>query len=525
MAISRKALSPGTYIFGGSRDYRVVRPLGSGGFGITYLVEAELAGTAGVTAYFAMKEHFLDNRCDRASGTTEVKYSAPVASEVEHSLQDFIGEANRLKNLGDAHSNIVRVHEIFKANNTAYYVMEYLEGQALRQYVGARGSLTPAETRLLLTPIADALRFLHSHRLTHLDVKPDNIMLGAEENGAVRPVLIDFGLSKHYDESGKPTSTVNFTGCSNGYSPVEQYGGLSEFQPTADIYALGATMMFCLTGRDPRRATELLPGEILGALSGIPGNMPLLIEAMMATQRNVRPQTMERVIDALGEPSMVSLQPFSGGGLEQPPVPPAPPQPPVAPPVRKKGKKAAIAVVAVAAVIVMLVAGSFLVGMLAGAPKRVAYADGGYLFEEYTTVRTLESHSRFLTGVNLPNEPLGVILEWDNDVDMDLLAVEPGGAFIYFGNTSTTLSGAHFGGDSFGGYGSQETIVWLRPRDGVYRFFARVNGAIPEKTRVRLRLVADGTEDISDIELTPLTEISAAEPEYFLLGTYEKETI
>lgn len=114
----------------------------------------------------------------------------------------------------------------------------------------------------IINPIIEAVQYLHGNRMTHLDIKPDNIMLSHDENGNSRPVLIDFGLSKHYDKNGKPTSTINTLGCSDGYAPVEQYAGITTFSPSADIYALGATMWFCLTGMNPKRSSDLNEGNL-----------------------------------------------------------------------------------------------------------------------------------------------------------------------------------------------------------------------------------------------------------------------
>lgn len=520
MAVSSKALLPGTFIFGGSRDYRVVRPLGSGGFGITYLVECQLEG--GLFAYFALKEHFLERRCDRTAGTTAVVYSQPVAEEVENSMRDFIAEANRLRRLGEGHSNIVKVHDIFCANNTAYYVMEYLEGQTLRSYVQARGALTPVETRQLLTPVADALGFLHSNRLTHLDVKPDNIMLTADDD-SVRPVLIDFGLSKHYGDDGRPTSSVNIAACTHGYSPIEQYGGLSEFQPTADIYSLGATMMFCLTGRDPGISTGMLPGELMAAMAHIPGDMPLLIEAMMAPQRNMRPQSMESVLDALAEPGMVSDSMSRYRGAVVPPPPPAPPVPPVpaALPARRSNTVRNIAIVAAVVGAIALAAGIlFMVSTSSPSRGRIDVCD---LFAEYTTTEVVDSHSRFITGDTTYTPVMGISLKWDSQIDLDIVAVEPGGNTIYYGSTQSHATGGQFDNDMLGGPGAEETITWSRPVPGTYYFFASTRRAIDDLEEVVFTLTADGTEDTSRILLKSLVSPSFSNPEYFLLGTYEFE--
>lgn len=273
------ALPAGTEIRSKEYTYVIERVLGAGGFGITYLATATVrVGNVTVDVRFAVKEHFLGSLCERDSTTSRVVYSNPVKAEVENSRKDFVSEAQRLHKVGVDHSNIVKVNEVFEANNTAYYVMEYIDGESLRSYVKRNGPLSDDETRLLMEPVVDAVTYLHANRMTHLDIKPDNIMLSREKDGSLRPVLIDFGLSKHYGTDGRPTSTINTLGCSDGYAPIEQYAGITTFTPQADIYALGATMLFCITGRDPKKSTEfplnsvpelsqsLIAGEIRAAM-------------------------------------------------------------------------------------------------------------------------------------------------------------------------------------------------------------------------------------------------------------------
>lgn len=262
------ALQPGTLLKSDSITYRIERLLGSGGFGITYLASASVqVGNISTRAYFAIKEHFVDSDCERATGDSHnVLCSAPARQRVTNSRKDFVAEAMRLKKVGIAHPNIVRVNEIFEANDTAYYVMEYLDGQTLRAYVNKNGALTPDQLHTLMAPLTQAISYLHQNNMTHLDIKPDNVMLVTDDEGKFRPVLIDFGLSKHYDSSGKPTSTINTLGCSDGYAPAEQYAGITTFQPTADIYALAATTWFCLTGKDPKRSVDLNEGELADTL-------------------------------------------------------------------------------------------------------------------------------------------------------------------------------------------------------------------------------------------------------------------
>ena len=127
----------------------------------------------------------------------------------------------------------------------------------------------------LMAPIVDAVAYLHRNRLTHLDIKPQNIMLATADDGSMRPVLIDFGLSKHYDANGNATSTVNTLACSDGYSPVEQYSGITTFSPSSDVYALGATMLACLIGKTPQKSTEWPAGERMRYIDTLPVSEPL----------------------------------------------------------------------------------------------------------------------------------------------------------------------------------------------------------------------------------------------------------
>ena len=133
--------------------------------------------------------------------------------------------------------------------------MEYIKGQSLREYVrrSPLGRLPEAEALQLFQPVTETIGYLHDNKVTHLDIKPDNILI--RENG--EPVVIDFGLSKHYNSKGTPTSTIKAAGCSAGYSPMEQYVGITTFTPEADIYALAATLLYMLTGKDPIVSTEI----------------------------------------------------------------------------------------------------------------------------------------------------------------------------------------------------------------------------------------------------------------------------
>ena len=266
-----KALRPGT-VLQGATAYRIERVLGAGGFGITYLASITMrVGNLNVKAHVAIKEHFIGDQCERAGDSHTVVCPGTDASRalVAGSLRDFVSEARRLAEYGAGHGNIVKVNEIFEINGTAYYVMEYLQGESLDAYIKRNGPLGEDEIRSLVFPVVDAVAYLHARRLTHLDIKPANIMLGADGDGNVRPVLIDFRLSKHYNADGSATSTVNTMACSDGYAPAEQYSGIRTFSPTADVYALGATILAAATGRTPTAANDWPAGEPEATIAGL----------------------------------------------------------------------------------------------------------------------------------------------------------------------------------------------------------------------------------------------------------------
>ena len=250
-------LNPGTILHSPTRDYTIVRTLGQGGFGITYLVESPMVvGGINITARFAIKELFLQVLCERHSDAVSITYPNSARTEVTNALRAFVSEANRLQKLGIEHDNIVKVGDVFEANNTAYYVMEYLDGVTLTEYVRQRQRLSFAEAESLLRPLFEAVATLHAQSVAHYDIKPHNIMI-VEKDGRQRAVLIDFGLAKHYDGQGQATSSMMAAGYTPGYAPVEQYTGIRRFAPTADVYALSATMLYCLTGHTPAKADEL----------------------------------------------------------------------------------------------------------------------------------------------------------------------------------------------------------------------------------------------------------------------------
>ena len=240
-------LNVGSYLQNGK--YRIIGMLGQGGFGITYL-----AVQSGLERKVAIKEFFMKEFCNRDGSTSHVTLGTEGSREtVARFREKFLKEARNIARLN--HPHIVRIHDIFEENGTAYYVMEYAEGGSLADLVKSKGCLSESEATSYIHQIAEALAYIHGENMNHLDVKPANILL----NDRNEAILIDFGLSKQYDAlTGGQTSTTP-VGISEGYAPMEQYkqGGVSEFSPETDIYALGATFFKLLTGKTPPSASDV----------------------------------------------------------------------------------------------------------------------------------------------------------------------------------------------------------------------------------------------------------------------------
>ena len=299
-----QALPTGTLLRGSANSYRIERVLGSGGFGITYLASTTLSVDGiSVKAHFAIKEHFPKELCFREPDGMVYCHTHNI-ERTKATLKDFVTEARRLRKIAAATSNrnIVKVREVFEANGTAYYVMEYLEGPPIAQYVASHGTFDEAGALTIMQPILHAAEHLHANSITHLDIKPANIVLCSDGDSGMRPVLIDFGLAKHYDASGAATSTINTIGCSKGYAPLEQYAGLRKFSPQSDVYALAATLLFMLSGQTPPHAEDITPQHIAGMLYGT-GVSPETVRAIqhgMAYSRADRTASATQLIRELG---------------------------------------------------------------------------------------------------------------------------------------------------------------------------------------------------------------------------------
>ena len=253
------ALKPGTVLQGVEHSYRIKQVLGQGSFGITYLAYTSVSvcgqlGKVKTEIPVAIKEFFMHDVNGREGTMVTLGSKGGLFGDYR---RKFTHEARNLGRL--QHPGIVQVIEIFEANGTSYFSMEYCEGGSLDALIARQGCIRESEAIRLFGQIASALTYMHSQGMLHLDVKPGNIML----RGDGEAVLIDFGLSKQYDENGEPESSTTIRCGTPRYAPFEQVNyqeRKGKFPVTMDVYALGATLYKMLTGEVPPFPAELLDG-------------------------------------------------------------------------------------------------------------------------------------------------------------------------------------------------------------------------------------------------------------------------
>lgn len=220
--------------------YEVLSVLGQGGFGLTYACR-----DITLNLYVAVKEYYPDGFVTRdCKKSATVTYSTtPENMEfIEKGLRKFIDEARILAKFS-GEDGIVDVRDYFEENNTAYIVMEYLDGKDLRQIIKEKGVMPADYAVRLLLPVMESLEKVHRQGLIHRDISPDNIrMVGKKVK------LLDFGAARDYSFEGNKTMTVMLK---RGYAPIEQYGSSEAQGPWTDIYALCATLYLCITGKKP----------------------------------------------------------------------------------------------------------------------------------------------------------------------------------------------------------------------------------------------------------------------------------
>ena len=283
-------LKVGTILHG---TYRIDSYLSSGGFGNTYV-----ATNVEFEERVAIKEFFMKGVTQRDDNQTTVSVSnAENNNSFLEQKEKFKKEARRIRQLKNEH--ILSVHDLFEENGTAYYVMDYVDGENLAERMKRTGNpMSELEVRAILPQILDALKCVHDEGMWHLDLKPANIML--DKAGNVR--LIDFGASKQMDVQKGGATTGTAISYTNGYAPREQMEqNYDKFGPWTDIYALGATLFNLLTNKRPPLPSDIDDDisedkhEALPFTSDTSDGMKQLVMLLMKTNRTKRPQSVGAV--------------------------------------------------------------------------------------------------------------------------------------------------------------------------------------------------------------------------------------
>jgi len=223
-------------------EFKILQILGAGGFGITYKVLDTHLDTPMV-----IKEYMPSQFASRSNKTT-VTYTSQDKETFEWGLERFIEEAKLLKKFD--HISVVKSERLIKANNTAYFVMKFFEGETLKSYLNKHKNrlFTKEEILFVMMPIIEALKAVHAEGFLHRDVAPDNIFLRVSKP----PMLIDFGASRN--ALGVKSQTIS-TIIKAGYSPVEQYTSKSKQDETTDLYAVSAVLYEIITNTTPPEST------------------------------------------------------------------------------------------------------------------------------------------------------------------------------------------------------------------------------------------------------------------------------
>lgn len=279
-------------------EYTIETVLGHGGFGVTYVAKDVQLGTR-----VAVKEYLPQDLALRKGDTDIIPNDeGETVATYKCGLQEFLREGQALARF--KHPNIVRVLRFIEANGTAYMVMEYEKGESLAQYLKRDGPRLDQSALLrIFLPILNGLNAVHEADLLHLDIKPENIYL--REDGS--PMLIDFGSARQALIGPGQSQVVALT---PGYAPVEQYPDNGKQGPWTDVYALGASLYRCISGKRPVAAPErqqailkyesdpLPPATEVGRHK-YPAYVLECIGWAMGVHAAERPQTAREVQDAL----------------------------------------------------------------------------------------------------------------------------------------------------------------------------------------------------------------------------------
>jgi serine/threonine protein kinase len=286
--LMRDMLPRGTTLENGK--YRLNYPLGRGGFGITYH-----AHHMGFDRAVAIKEFFPHQSVVRDGAALVISIDIPQQNDYFRALKRFMKEGQILHDLN--HQNVVRVYDLFNFNNTAYIVMELIEGRTLRDVLDASmdKKLPLERVKKITGDIVAALCEIHNRKLCHLDISPDNIMIDA--NG--KAVLIDFGAAKQVFKVVHSTFAFKQL-----YTPIELMME-GNFGPESDLFELSMMIYEMLTGKLPPPSLQRLASNDSWTPQDVPDNWRRLLASGLQMKRENRPKDIKKWWEGLGRSGIV----------------------------------------------------------------------------------------------------------------------------------------------------------------------------------------------------------------------------
>ena len=315
------ALKPGTILEG---KYLVGEMLGQGGFGITYIgFDLLLEQKVAIKEYYPMSTGMVSRE-----GHSTVVWSSAMMGKTgtQKGFDSFLKEARKMAKLGGI-PGVVGVKSVFIQNETAYIVMDFIEGETLLKKLQKNGPMDFDSCVKLMTPIMQALAEVHEHGIIHRDISPDNIM--------VRPdgklILLDLGAAKDLDIQGNDGSVQSSQMVAkHGFSPIEQYSKSGKVGPWTDIYAMAATIYYCCTGILPPPATDRTIDDTLACQPRLTQAQFDILADCMRMRPQDRPQSMDTLLQMLTHPQgEAKAEPFN---VVPEAEPPKPVEPKMAPP-------------------------------------------------------------------------------------------------------------------------------------------------------------------------------------------------
>ena len=282
-------LQPGTILKG---QYLVGRVLGQGGFGITY-IGWDLA----LERKVAIKEYFPTGCAGRKTQTGEIQwYASEQAGAAKSSGRDmFLKEARKMSKVSQV-AQVVHVLDLFQENDTAYIIMDFIEGQTLKAKLTQTGPMDWEAVKAIFLPVIGSMEQVHRAGLVHRDLSPDNLMLLPD--GSTK--ILDLGAAKDLELNSGASSMLVAKG---GFSPIEQYTQRGGSGPWTDVYAMAATMYYTLTGKLPLPAIDRVEKDAidwsLPQLEALPAPVLQAMQHAMALNPEDRTRTMEQFAQEL----------------------------------------------------------------------------------------------------------------------------------------------------------------------------------------------------------------------------------